>query len=47
MSTIIIYNNSVNDVVENELKFDNYSLVIPIRDPQPVSRFSLIKIKKS
>ena len=45
ISSSIIENKPVDDVVESKLEFDNSSLVRPIKYPQPVAIFSLIKSK--
>ena len=47
VSMKIIENNLPNDVIENELIYDNSSLVNPTRYPQPVTTFILRKSKKS
>ena len=39
----MINNESINGIVENTLKCDNFILVIPIMDSQTVETFSLIK----
>ena len=47
MSTSIRENNQVNCGIEKDIKFDsNYSLSVPVKDPQIVQTFELRRGKK-